>query len=220
MLAAAACAALFLPAASSSPPSAVRRVEVSRDFAVQRADGSITVEARPLEGETPVEFARRVSKDDATAQRLLALPGVRAGTRSAVLSYAALSDESKRAAIAALFPSDVRATAGLASHRGGGRATRRDRRVVHRRGRDRAGSREGERAHSRRRAARRHGPDSRGASPAAVPRRRERARHGAAESRLRRRRQGPVRRVPPAQGRSALLGRRRALHGPPRCGRT
>jgi N-acetylmuramoyl-L-alanine amidase len=111
-LAAAACAALLLPAASSSAPPAVRRVEVSRDFAVQRADGSITVEARPLEGETPVEFARRVSKDDATAQRLLALPGILAGARSAVLSYAALSDESKRAAITALFPSDVRATAG------------------------------------------------------------------------------------------------------------
>jgi N-acetylmuramoyl-L-alanine amidase len=111
-LAAAACAALFLPAALSSPPPAVRRVEVSRDFAVQRADGAITIEARPLEGETPIEFARRVSKDGATAQRLLALPGVLAGTRSAVLSYAALSDESKRAAIAALFPSDVRATAG------------------------------------------------------------------------------------------------------------
>jgi N-acetylmuramoyl-L-alanine amidase len=111
-LAAAACAALLLPAASSSPSSAVRRVEVSRDFAVQRADGTLTVETRPLEGETPAEFARRVSKDDATAQRLLALPGILAGTRSAVLSYGALSDESKRAAIAALFPSDVRWTAG------------------------------------------------------------------------------------------------------------
>ncbi|MFI5119771.1 MAG: N-acetylmuramoyl-L-alanine amidase [Thermoanaerobaculia bacterium] len=112
ILAAAASAALLLPAASSSPSPAVRRVEVSRDFAVQRADGSITVEARPLEGEAPVEFARRVSRDDATAQRLLALPGVPSGARSAVLSYAALSDESKRAAIAALFPSDVRATSG------------------------------------------------------------------------------------------------------------
>ncbi len=79
---------------------------------MQRADGAISVEVQPLEGETPVEFARRVSKDDATAQRLLALPGVLAGTRRAILSYAALSDESKRAAIAALFPSDVRATAG------------------------------------------------------------------------------------------------------------
>jgi N-acetylmuramoyl-L-alanine amidase len=111
-LAAAACAALFFPAASSSPPGAARRVEVSRDFAVQRADGAITVEARPLEGETPVEFARRVSKDEATAQKVLAAIGVVPGARSAVLSFGALSDESKRAAIQALFPSDVRATSG------------------------------------------------------------------------------------------------------------
>jgi N-acetylmuramoyl-L-alanine amidase len=111
-LAAAACAALFLPAASSSPPGGVRRVEVSRDFAVQRDGGGITVEARPVEGETPVEFARRVSRDEATALKILALPGVASGARSAVLSFAALSDGSRRAAIAALFPSDVRATAG------------------------------------------------------------------------------------------------------------
>ncbi len=110
-LAAAACAALFVPAASSSPPGSVRRVEVSRDFAVQREGGAITVEARPLEGETPIEFARRVTRDEATARRVLALPGVTSGARSAVLSFAALSDESRRAAIAALFPSDVRATA-------------------------------------------------------------------------------------------------------------
>ena len=110
-VAAAACLALLFPAASS-PPGSVRRVEVSRDFAVQQADGAITVEARPLEGETPVEFARRVSKDAATAERVLALPGVASGTRSAVLSFGALSLESRRAAIQALFPSDVRATAG------------------------------------------------------------------------------------------------------------
>ncbi len=111
-VAAAACAALFLPAASSSPAGAVRRVEVSRDFAVQREGGTITVEARPLEGETPAEFARRVSRDEATALKVLALPGVASGARSAVLSFAALSDGSRRAAIAALFPSDVRATSG------------------------------------------------------------------------------------------------------------
>ena len=110
-LAAAACAALLFPAASS-PPGPVRRVEVSRDFTVQRVDGAITVETRPLEGETPIEFARRVSKDEATAQRVLALPGVASGSRSAVLSFGALSNESRRAAIQALFPSDVRATAG------------------------------------------------------------------------------------------------------------
>ena len=110
-LAAAACAALLYPAASS-PPGPVRRVEVSRDFIVQRVDGAISVETRPLEGETPVEFARRVSKDEAIAERVLALPGVASGSRSAVLSFGALSDESRRAAIQALFPSDVRATAG------------------------------------------------------------------------------------------------------------
>jgi N-acetylmuramoyl-L-alanine amidase len=110
-LAAAACAALFSLAASSSPPGSIRRVEVSRDFAVQRADGAITVEARPLEGETPVEFARRVSKDETTAQKVLAVTGV-SGARSAILSFGALSDELKRAAIQALFPSDVRATSG------------------------------------------------------------------------------------------------------------
>ena len=108
---AAVCAALLFPAASS-PPGPVRRVEVSRDFTVQRVDGAITVETRPLEGETPMEFARRVSKDEATAQRVLALPGVASGSRSAVLSFGALSLESRRAAIQALFPSDVRATAG------------------------------------------------------------------------------------------------------------
>ena len=75
-------------------------------------EGAITVETRPLEGETPAGFARRVSKDEATAQRVLALPGVASGSRSAVLSFGALSDESRRAAIQALFPSDVRATAG------------------------------------------------------------------------------------------------------------
>jgi len=111
-LAVAACAALFLPAASSFPAGSVRRVEVSRDFAVQREGGAITVEVRPLEGETPVEFARRVSRDEATALKVLALPGVASGARSTVLSFAALSDGSRRAAIAALFPSDVRATAG------------------------------------------------------------------------------------------------------------
>jgi N-acetylmuramoyl-L-alanine amidase len=110
-LVAAVTAALLFPAASSPSP-ATRRVEVSRDFTVQRSEGEITVEARPLEGETPGEFAHRVAKDDATAERVLALPGLFSGARGAVLNYGALSDESKRAAIAALFPSDVRATAG------------------------------------------------------------------------------------------------------------
>ncbi|MBK9065118.1 MAG: N-acetylmuramoyl-L-alanine amidase [Acidobacteria bacterium] len=109
--AAAAAAALLLQAVPSLSAAAPRRVEVSRDFAVELKDGAITVEARPLEGETPIQFARRLAKDDATAQRILALPGALAG-RGATLSWGALSLESRRAAVQALFPSDVRATAG------------------------------------------------------------------------------------------------------------
>ena len=109
-LAAAVLAALLARAVPSLSAAAPRRVEVSKDFAVEVKDGAITVEARPLEGETPVQFARRLAKDEATAQRILALPGALTG-RGATLSWAALSLESRRAAIQALFPSDVRATA-------------------------------------------------------------------------------------------------------------
>ncbi len=110
-LAAAAAAAFALRALPSLSAPAPRRVEVSRDFSVVLANGAITVEARPIEGETPAEFARRVGKDDATAARILALPGALEG-RGATLSWGALSLETRRAAVQALFPSDVRATAG------------------------------------------------------------------------------------------------------------
>lgn len=76
------------------------------------SDGSLTAELRPIEGETPIEFARRVSADDATAQRILALPGEPSRTRVTTLSYGALSNDMKRAVVTALFPSDVRATEG------------------------------------------------------------------------------------------------------------
>ncbi len=109
-LAVAAAAALFLRALPSLSAAAPRRVEVSKDFAVQLREGTITVEARPLEGESPIQFARRLARDEATAQRVLALPGALAG-RGATLSWGALSLESRRAAVQALFPSDVRATA-------------------------------------------------------------------------------------------------------------
>ena len=110
-LAAAAVAALVLRAVPSLSAAAPRRVEVSKDFVVELRDGAITVEARPLEGESPMQFAHRLAKDDATAQRILALPGALGG-RGATLSWGALSLESRRAAVQALFPSDVRATAG------------------------------------------------------------------------------------------------------------
>jgi N-acetylmuramoyl-L-alanine amidase len=86
---------------------------VSEDFAAVLEDGAITVEARPLEGETPIEFARRIARDDETSQRILALPGWISRPRTTVVvGYAGLSDEGKRAAAAALFPADVRASAG------------------------------------------------------------------------------------------------------------
>lgn len=108
--AAAVVAALVLRAGPSRSAAAPRRIEVSRDFVVELQGGAITVEARPLEGETPIQFARRLAKDEATAQRVLALPGALSGS-GATLSWGALSLESRRAAVQALFPSDVRATA-------------------------------------------------------------------------------------------------------------
>jgi N-acetylmuramoyl-L-alanine amidase len=105
----AAVAALLLRAVPSLSAAAPRRLEVSRDFIVTLRDGAITVEARPLEGETPIQFARRLTRDEATAKRVLELPGT--GGSGATLSWGALSLEGRRAAVQALFPSDVRATA-------------------------------------------------------------------------------------------------------------
>jgi N-acetylmuramoyl-L-alanine amidase len=98
-------------AAASSPP-AVRRVEVSSDLTVVQTDGAISVEARPLDGETPIEFASRISANEETEREILALPGGPSRARAVIVPYEGLADEMKRAAVAALFPSDVRATAG------------------------------------------------------------------------------------------------------------
>jgi len=99
-------------AALGARSPAERRVTVSPDFSVVLADGRISVEARPLEGETPVDFARRLVVDPATAGQILALPGGPSSERPVVVPYAALAGDVKLAAIRALFPSDVRATAG------------------------------------------------------------------------------------------------------------
>ncbi len=107
--------ALFLAAAGAAGPPAPapeRRVVVSPDFTVTLSGGKISVEARPLEGETPMEFAGRLVADPATAGRILALPGGPSLSRPAVVPYASLADEVKMAAVTALFPSDLRATAG------------------------------------------------------------------------------------------------------------
>jgi len=94
---------------AAEPP---RRVDVSEDFSVVLDGGVILVEARPLEGEAPADFARRVTRDEAAAARLLALPAPPTRTRTTLLPYAGLSGETQFAAVRALFPSDARATLG------------------------------------------------------------------------------------------------------------
>lgn len=97
--------ALLAGAAAASADSGERRAVVSPEFTAVLAQGSISVEARPLEGETFEGFVNRLARDKEAAGKL--------GTRQPVtLPYAALSDEARKAAITALFPSDVRATIG------------------------------------------------------------------------------------------------------------
>ena len=89
-----------------------KRVDVSEDFSAILDGGAIAVEVRPLEGETIADFARRISRDEGAAARLLALATPPSRTRTILLPYAGLSDETRLAAGRALFPSDARATIG------------------------------------------------------------------------------------------------------------
>jgi N-acetylmuramoyl-L-alanine amidase len=95
--------------AAQEPP---KRVDVSEDFSAVLDDGAIVVEVRPLEGESVADFARRVSRDEAAGARLLNLVSPPSRTRTILLPYAGLSDETRLAAVRALFPSDARATIG------------------------------------------------------------------------------------------------------------
>ena len=105
-------AALLLVPLLAVAQAAPRRVEVSDDFSAFLDKGSILVEVRPLDGESVTDFARRISRDEAAAARLLALPAAPSRSRRIVLPYGDLSDETRLAAVRALFPSDVRATIG------------------------------------------------------------------------------------------------------------
>jgi N-acetylmuramoyl-L-alanine amidase len=89
-----------------------KRVDVSEDFSAVLDGGAIVVELRPLEGESVAGFARRVTRDEASAARLLALAPPPSRTSTILLPYAGLSDETRLAAVRALFPSDARATIG------------------------------------------------------------------------------------------------------------
>lgn len=104
-------ALLLLPRllAAQEPP---KRADVSDDFSVVLDEGAIVVEVRPLEGESVADFARRVSRDEAAAARLLALATPPSRSRTILLPYGGLSDETRLAAVRALFPSDARATIG------------------------------------------------------------------------------------------------------------
>ncbi len=108
----AALAALLLVPFLGQAQAALRRVEVSEDFSAYLDQGSILVEVRPLDGESVTDFARRISRDEAAAARLLALPAAPSRSRRIVLPYGDLSDETRLAAVRALFPADVRATIG------------------------------------------------------------------------------------------------------------
>ncbi|MHB8796856.1 MAG: N-acetylmuramoyl-L-alanine amidase family protein [Thermoanaerobaculia bacterium] len=112
VLSRAALAALLLVPLLGQAQPPPRRVEVSEDFSAYLDQGSILVEVRPLDGESVTDFARRISRDEAAAARLLALPAAPSRSRRIVLSYGDLSDETRLAAVRALFPSDVRATIG------------------------------------------------------------------------------------------------------------
>lgn len=103
--------ALLLPGllAAQEPP---KRVDVSEDFSAVLDEGAIVVEVRPLEGESVADFARRVSRDEGAAATLLSLATPPSRTRTILLPYAGLSDETRLAAVRALFPSDARATIG------------------------------------------------------------------------------------------------------------
>lgn len=90
----------------------VKRVDVSEDFSAILDAGRIVVEARPLEGESVSDFSRRISRDEGAAARLLALASPPSRTRTILLPYGGLSDETRLAAVRALFPSDARATIG------------------------------------------------------------------------------------------------------------
>ena len=207
--------AVTVPSAAAPGASRSRRTSPSSSH-----DGAITVEARPLEGETPVEFARRVSRR--TRRPRSGSSPCRARSRGRgrdALLGGALRREPARRDPGAL-PVRRACDGGVAPHRRrGGELVSLAEWFAGDAARRRADLAKRERVRGRRRPARRDGPHSR---------RDTSRRRSGTPSRSRRPsrrtssfvtgRAGPLRRVPAAQGRGAVLGGRRALHGPPRRG--
>ncbi len=86
-------------------------MQVSDELTVVLRGGEIVVEARPFEGETQAEFANRVTRDESMSRAIQELPASALGT-SVVLPFGTLTPEAQLATIRALFPDDIRSSAG------------------------------------------------------------------------------------------------------------
>jgi N-acetylmuramoyl-L-alanine amidase len=98
-------------ALAAAAPEESRRVRVSDELTAVVVHGEIVVEASPFEGESPAEFSRRVTRDESIATAILERPAAAHGT-PVVVPFGALSPEAQLAAVRALFPDDVRSSAG------------------------------------------------------------------------------------------------------------
>ncbi len=97
--------------AAEAPPKEQRRVRVSDELTAVLVGGEIVVEARPFEGESPPEFAKRLTRDESMARAIQERPAS-ALEAPVTLPFRALSPEAQLAAVRALFPGDVRSSAG------------------------------------------------------------------------------------------------------------
>jgi N-acetylmuramoyl-L-alanine amidase len=106
-----AAALLLASGAWGAPADDPRRVRVSDELTALIVRGDIVLEARPFEGETAAEFAHRVTRDETTARAIQERPASDASSPVAV-PFAVLTAEAQLAAVRALFPDDVRSSAG------------------------------------------------------------------------------------------------------------
>ncbi len=98
-------------ATTAASPQEQRRVQVSDELTAVLVGGEIVVEAKPFEGETPAEFAKRVTRNESMARAIQEQPEPALGA-PVVLPFGALTPGAQLAAIRALFPGDVRSSAG------------------------------------------------------------------------------------------------------------
>ena len=99
-----------LSLAGAAAPDEARRVRVSDELTAAVVRGEIVVEAKPFEGESPAEFARRITRDESIGRGILERPSKEAAP--VILPFGVLTPEAQLAAVRALFPDDVRSSAG------------------------------------------------------------------------------------------------------------